>query len=168
MRGSDCDADHVTLVFHIHTWYLSIFLHGHIFLAQFFSTQKRVNCDKKLSSIAKKNWFYNTLMRQNTINCTHYFSTLQIFFTFLMWRAFSTWQSVMWRIFPHANLSCEEVSPHGRFFLHEHRSWCSWQISSMHDSAPDQGEVFPGQDKLSQVGERRSRVWSSLAVKYKF
>ena len=29
-------------------------------------------------------------MRQNTINCTHYFSTFQIFFTFLMWRIFST------------------------------------------------------------------------------
>ena len=27
-------------------------------------------------------------MRQNTINCTHYFSTFQIFFTFLMWRIF--------------------------------------------------------------------------------
>ena len=49
-------------------------------------------------------------MRQNTINCTHYFSTLQIFFTFLMWRAFSTWHCnvekfstwqyvIMWRSF---------------------------------------------------------------------
>ena len=45
-------------------------------------------------------------MRQNTINCTHHFSTLQIFFTFLMWRAFSTWQSVTWTISPHENLSC--------------------------------------------------------------
>ena len=34
-------------------------------------------------------------MRQNIINWTHYFSTLQIVFTFLMWR-----------IFPHDNLLC--------------------------------------------------------------
>ena len=47
-------------------------------------------------------------MRQNAINCTHNFSTLQIFFTFLIWRAFSTWQFVMWRISPHVNLSCGE------------------------------------------------------------
>ena len=66
----------------------------------------------------QKNGFYDSLMQQNTINCTHNFCTLQIFFTFLMWRAFfhmtiyhvedfSTWQSVMWRISPHDNLLCE-------------------------------------------------------------
>ena len=95
----------------IHTWYLCFFLHRHNFLDKFFSTQKRVNCDKKFSTKQRKSpksWFYNSLMRQNTINCTHNFSKLQIFFRFLMWRAFSTWQSVTWRIFPHDNLSCGE------------------------------------------------------------
>ena len=94
-----------------HTWYLSFFLHRHNFLDKFFSTQKRVNRDKKFSTKQRKSpksWFYNSLMRQNTINCTHNFSKLQIFFRFLMWRAFSTWQSVTWRIFPHDNLSCGE------------------------------------------------------------
>ena len=33
---------------------------------------------------------------------------------------FTTWQSVMWKI-----------SPHDRFFLHQHRWWCWWQISGM-------------------------------------
>ena len=94
-----------------HTWYLSFFLHRHNFLDKFFSTQKRVNRDKKFSTKQRKSpksWFYNSLMRQNTINCAHNFSILQIFFRFLMWRAFSTWQSVTWRIFPHDNLSCGE------------------------------------------------------------
>ena len=99
------------LVSTFHTWYLSFFLHRHNFLDKFFSTQKRVNRDKKFSTKQRKSpksWFYNSLMRQNTINCTHNFSKLQIFFRFLMWRAFSTWQSVTWRIFPHDNLSCGE------------------------------------------------------------
>ena len=44
---------------------------------------------------------------------------------------FSTWQSVMWRIFPHDNLFCGEISPHSRFFLHGHLLWCPWRISSL-------------------------------------
>ena len=37
-------------------------------------------------------------MQQNTINCTHYFSTFQIFLTFIICGEF----------FPHDNLSCGE------------------------------------------------------------
>ena len=70
-------------------------------------------------------------MRQNTINCTHHLSNLQIVFTFLTWRTFSMCQSVMWRISSSNNMSCGEISPHGRSFLHRHRPWCPWQISSM-------------------------------------
>ena len=70
-------------------------------------------------------------MQQNTINCTHYFSTFQILFTFLMWRFFSTWQSVMWRISPPDNLLYGQISPHDNFFLHGHRPWCPWQIWGM-------------------------------------
>ena len=35
-----------------------------------------------------------------------------------MWKKISTWQSVMWRISAHDNLSFGEISPHERFFLH--------------------------------------------------
>ena len=70
-------------------------------------------------------------MQQNTINCTHYFSTFQILFTFLMWRFFSTWKSVMWRISRPDNLLYGQISPHDNFFLHGHRPWCPWQIWGM-------------------------------------
>ena len=63
-----------------------------------------------------KIWFYNSLMQQNTINCTRHFSTLQIFFTFLKWRAFSIWKFITWRISPHDNLLREEISPHDKKF----------------------------------------------------
>ena len=104
------------------------------FLAQFFSTQKRVNHSKKISTKQRKSpktWFFNSLMRQNTINCTHHLSNLQIVFTFLTWRTLSTCQSVMWRISSSNNMSCGEISPHGRFFLHGHRPWYPWQIWNM-------------------------------------
>ena len=100
------------------------------FLAQFFSTQKRVNHSKKISTKQRKSpktWFFNSLMRQNTINCTHHLSNLQIVFTFLTWRTLSTCQSVMWRISSSNNMLCGEISPHGRFFLHGN-PWCPWQI----------------------------------------
>ena len=114
------------------------------FLAQFFSTQKRVNHSKKISTKQRKSpktWFFNSLMRQNTINCTHHLSNLQIVFTFLTWRTLSTCQSVMWRISSSNNMSCGEISPHGRFFLHGHRPWCPWQIWSM--GAENQGISYP-------------------------
>ena len=76
-------------------------------------------------------------MRQNTINCTHHLSNLQIVFTFLTWRTFSMCHSVMWRISSSNNMSCAEISPHGRFFLHGHRPWCPWQISSMDGNQND-------------------------------
>ena len=85
------------------------------FLARFFSTQKRVNHSKKISTKQRKlpkTWFFNSLMRQNTINCTHHLSNLQIVFTFLTWRTLSTCQSVMWRISSSNNMSCGEISPH--------------------------------------------------------
>ena len=87
------------------------------FLDKFFSTQKCVNRDKKFSTKqckSPKSWFYNSLMQQNTINCTRHFSTLQIFFTFLKWRAFSIWKFITWRISPHDNLLREEISPHDK------------------------------------------------------
>ena len=99
--------------------------------AQFFSTQKCVNRDKNSVNCQKKNWFYDSLMQQNTMNCTDHFSTLQIFFTFLKWRAFSKWKFISWRISPHDNLLCEEISPHDKKILHRHRLWCLWQISGM-------------------------------------
>ena len=88
------------------------------FLDKFFSTQKRVNRNKKFLTKQRKsskNWFYNSLMQQNTINCTHNFSKLEILFRFLMWRAFSTWQSVTWRILPHDNLSCGECGARDKY-----------------------------------------------------
>ena len=48
--------------------------------------------NSRQSSVNRKKTDFATKyckMRQNTINCTHYFSTFQIFFTFLMWRIFS-------------------------------------------------------------------------------
>ena len=57
----------------------------------------------------------------------------------------STWQSVMWRIFPHDNLLCGEISPHSRFFLHGHRPWCPWQISSMVSEWVSEWVMFSGQ-----------------------
>ena len=59
-------------------------------------------------------------MQQNTINCVHYFSTLQIFFTIIRSQILFTWQSVMW-----TNSSTWQI------FLHGHRSWCPWQIWGM-------------------------------------
>ena len=50
-----------------------------------------------------------------------------------MWRIFSTWQSVMWRISPLDNLLYGQISPHDNFFLHGHRPWCPWQIWGMDD-----------------------------------
>ena len=32
---------------------------------------------------------------------------------------------------PHDNLSYGKFSPHDKFFLHNHRLWCVWQISGM-------------------------------------
>ena len=52
-------------------------------------------------------------MQQKTINCTHHFSTFQIFFTFLMWRAFSTWHC---NVENFSTWQYREVSIHGRFF----------------------------------------------------
>ena len=100
------------------------------FLAKFFSTQKRVNCTKTDFATKQRKLQKTDLatkyckMQQNTINCTHYFSTFQILFTFLMWR-----------FFPHDNLSCGEFLHlticymdnflHMTiFFLHGHCPWC--------------------------------------------
>ena len=98
-----------------HTWYLSIFLHRHICWQKIFYTQKRVNRDKKISIKQRKSpkkWFYNSLMRQNTINCTHNFSILQILSS--------------GELFPHDNMSCGKLlhmkkcdvknSPHDKKF----------------------------------------------------
>ena len=35
------------------------------------------------------------------------------------------------RISSSNNMSCGEISPHSRFFLHGHRPWCLWQIWGM-------------------------------------
>ena len=37
----------------------------------------------------------------------------------------------MWRISPPDNLSCGQISPHDRIFLHGHRPWCPWLIWGM-------------------------------------
>ena len=57
---------------------------------------------------------------------------------------FSTWQSVMWRISPHDNLLCKEISPNDKKNLHMHRLWCLWQISGMlgGSSDPEPGITF--------------------------
>ena len=96
---------------------------GTIFGSIFLHTKVRKSRQKISTKQPKlpKTWFYNSLMAQNTLNCTHHFSTLQIFFTFLKRRAFSTWKFIMWRISPHDNLLCEEISPHDKQILHRHR-----------------------------------------------
>ena len=113
------------------------FLHGHnFFLAQFFSTQKCVNRDKTISTKQRKlttKWFYDSWMQQNTLNCTHHFSTLQIFFTFLKWRAFSTWKSITWRISPHDSLCCTnsiEADQSDVTLWHEWKKWVAtwWSV----------------------------------------
>ena len=82
-------------------------------------------------------------MEQNTINCTHHFSTLQIFFTFLKSRAFSTWKFITWRISPHDNLSYGKISPYDRLFLHKHRLWCLWQIWTMTSPTATTAQTAP-------------------------
>ena len=97
-------------------------------------------------------------MQQNTINCTHYFSTFQIFLTFIICEElFSTWQSVLWRISPPDNLSCGQISPHDRFFLHGHRPWCPWQIWGMFQICPI-SFVHSPQSPLPPVSHNKSPI----------
>ena len=152
----------------VHTWYLSFFLYRHHFLDKFFSTQKRVNRDKKFSTKQRKSpksWFYNSLMRQNTINCTHNFSKLQIFFRFLMWRAFSTWQSVTWRIFPHDNLSCGEffhmTTCYVEKFLHIADFFSTGTARGARDKYQVWRKIKPGSILCAQLS-------NSLALKVRF
>ena len=72
-------------------------------------------------------------MTKKNIDCTYHFSTLHIFFTFLMWRNVFTFRSVMWKISPSDNMTCGEISPHGRFFsTGTARGACDkYQLSSM-------------------------------------
>jgi len=93
------------------------------FLAQFFSTQNHVNRTKTDFATKQrnlqKNWFCNKTLQ----NAAKYHKLYTLFLhisdflnIYHMWRIFSTWQSVMWRISPPDNLSCGQISPHDRFF----------------------------------------------------
>ena len=78
------------------------------FLVKFFSMQKRVIA-KKIDSATKQRKLQQNLF----CNKTHD----RFFSIFTIRRHFSHWQFVMWRISPHDNLSCGEISPHDRFFF---------------------------------------------------
>ena len=77
------------------------------------SLRRRKNLVKSLSHLHRR--YLSTKqrkMRQNTINCTHYFSTLQIFLTFLMWRIDTCDNHVMWKNFSTSCGTCHIISTH--------------------------------------------------------
>ena len=127
------------------TSYLSFFLHGHNFLAQFFSTQKRVNCDKtdfatkqgklqKRSDFATKQWkcdkWCGEIWIVSTWHMQRYFKFIHICYVEKSWLSphdewgeipdFSPWQ--MYRNLKFLHMA--DFSP---------RAWPvgPWQISGM-------------------------------------
>ena len=122
------------------------------FLNKFFSTQKCVNRNKIDFAPIQRKWQQSRFCDKSA-----WIVTKKIVSTFNMWRNVSTWQ-ILLHISPHDMIflfiyhvetylqlnichvetllhmticHMEKISPHDKFFLHNHRLWWLWQISGM-------------------------------------
>ena len=66
---------------------------------------------------------------------------------------FTTWQSVMWKI-----------SPHDRFFLHQHRWWCWWQISGMCTGFWENTQMRVAHNSMHQFSHPRAYPHSQTSL----